>query len=98
MEKELFIRCGCGSIEHQFTLSYIPSVWENEERDPDRLSAEMYLEVHLTTWENVFRRIWTGLKYVSGYKCRYGQWDEVVLSVMDVIRIRQFLKGFLDEL
>jgi len=97
-DRELFIRCGCGSPEHQFVLSYIPSVWSPEERDPDRLTAEMYLEAHLNTWHNVFRRIWTALKYVVGYKCRHGQWDEVVLSVMDVIRMKKFLESFLEEI
>jgi hypothetical protein len=58
----------------------------------------MYFDVHLSTWRGVFRRLWAAIKYVAGYRCRYGEWDEFILSTMDVIRLRSFLEQYLEDI
>lgn len=70
-----FIQCACSTSEHLVKVVYDP-----EDND-------IYVEVHLHTWRSIFRRIWIGLKYVFGYKSRYGQWDEVIVKPRDYKRL-----------
>jgi len=75
---ELFI-CECHSTNHQLVFMY--------DDDDNRT----YVHVYLTTWKNPFRRIWVALKYIFGYKSRYGAWDEFILNPKDVVRLKEHL-------
>lgn len=78
--EELFIRCECNSSEHQFTIAY-----SNDKDD------EFYLTTHLTTYHHFFKRVWIGIKYAFGYKCRYGNFDTVIISRIESKRIIEYL-------
>jgi hypothetical protein len=74
------ILCECNSAEHQIILRKF-----NDEPE------EMYLEVHLRTYRNFFQRLWYGLKYAFGYKCRFGAWDEIILGQESQKKLQQFI-------
>ena len=57
--------CDCSSREHQIIIEH-----DNE----DNLT---YCHIHLVK-HGFWRRLKAGLKYIFGYKCRYGQWDEFI--------------------
>jgi hypothetical protein len=73
---EIFI-CECHSTEHQLVFRH----------DPDDEYHELFIDVHLRTYKNVFKRIWVSLKYIFGYKCRYGHWDEFIFNKDDAQRL-----------
>ena len=77
--KEIFV-CSCGSLEHHMMF------WYDEE---EKL---LYTEVHLRTWHNFFRRLWYGLKYAFGYKCRFGAWDEFLFDTENEQKLYNHLK------
>ena len=77
---EIFI-CECHSTEHQLVVRY----------DPDEEYHNLYIDVHLITYENIFKRIWISLKYIFGYKCRYGHWDEFIFNKNDAERLIEIL-------
>lgn len=66
MNRETLI-CECGSLEHQFSFY----------RDEDN---RLICSVHLADYQNIFKRIITAIKYIFGYKCRYGNFDEFYFS------------------
>ena len=77
--------CQCNSIEHQISFSWI----EDKE-----LEGEVYMEIHLKPL-SVWGRLKHGIKYIFGYRCMYGDFDEVILKKEDVNkleRIIEFLK------
>jgi phage-related protein len=74
--------CDCHSTEHQLILRH----------DPDEEYYNLFINVHLITYKNVFKRIWVSLKYIFGYKCRYGHWDEFILNKKDADRFIEILK------
>jgi hypothetical protein len=78
---EIFI-CECYSTEHQLVIKH----------DPDEKYHNLYLNVHLITYKNIFKRIWVSLKYIFGYKCRYGHWDEFIFNKKDAERLIEILK------
>ena len=72
--KEIMI-CRCHSTEHQIVVSY------NEE---DKM---LYLHIHLAE-RSFWRRLKYGLKYIFGYHCKYGHWDEFIFNENDADKLQ----------
>ena len=68
--------CDCSSREHQIIIEH-----DNE----DNLT---YCHIHLVK-NGFWRRLKAGLKYIFGYKCRYGQWDEFILKPEHANQLRE---------
>lgn len=79
MEEIIF--CECGSVEHQIVLRGV---------DGD---DSLYAYVHLTKLP-LFRRIWHGIKYIFGYRCKYGDFDEVIISKSDCRKFEKIVEFF----
>jgi len=64
MNPELYI-CACGSAEHQLIVT----------KDEDFI----YFQVHLAIlpW---WRRVLHAIPYVLGYRCKHGDFDEIVFD------------------
>ena len=77
-----YFECDCHSHEHTLRLSI---VYDKEVPD-----CEIYAHIFLNTYDNILKRIWTAIKYIFGYKCRYGHWDEWIISRDDAKRLRDF--------
>lgn len=69
MEDKILI-CDCSSVEHQMVLRF------DDNKDLGRM---VYVKIHLVplVW---YKRLWRGLKYIFGYKCCYGNFEEMILS------------------
>lgn len=79
---ELFI-CQCSNTEHQLIFSYFLD------------DKEVYVSVHLTPEYNIWKRVWMAIRYIFGYKCRYGHFDEFIFKKSDAGRLQKvvnFLK------
>ena len=81
MEHEIII-CKCESPEHQIIFSYFL------DNDIDR---EVYMTIHLRPESNIFKRIWIALKYIFGYRSKYGDFDSMIISQRDAYK---FVKIF----
>lgn len=68
MKQQLYI-CDCYSSEHQMIFN--PS--------PDETENVIYVHVHLNK-RPFWSRLKYGLKYIFGYKSKYGAFDEMILS------------------
>ena len=79
-----YYECQCESPEHTLRFVY----------DPDE--NELYTEVHLTQYRNVFKTIWVAIKYIFGYKCRYGHFDCWMLKNEDCKGIKELLNKVID--
>ena len=68
--KDEIIICDCGSAEHQMVLRF------DDDKD---LGRQVFVEIHLVhlVW---YKRLWMGIKYIFGYKCCYGNFEEMILS------------------
>ena len=84
--EELFI-CQCGDPSHQFIIS------------ADKETTEWpcaFVSVHLNREHNIFKRIWTAIKYIFGSRCIYGDFDEVIINPNDADRLQKVV-DFLKE-
>ena len=82
--KTYHYNCTCLSADH--SIRFI--VWD------DDISPEMYLDVQLIQYRNVFQRIWAAIKYVCGYQCTYGHWDCWTLDNKDVDGLQLMLDEY----
>lgn len=74
----LFI-CECSSREHQIVV----------ERDvEDNL---IYCHIHLSV-RPFWKRLKYGLKYIFGYHCRYGHWDEFIWKPEHADKLQELSK------
>jgi len=55
---------------------------------------ELYASVFLNQYHNVFKRVWIAVKYIFGYKCRYGHWDCFLLNPQDIGRMTALLEAY----
>lgn len=74
--------CACHSFDHQIIFS----VFED-----DTLPPQVIVTIHLKTYRNIFKRIWVAIKYVFGYKSRYGDWDEFIFNPDDLEDLKKYL-------
>ncbi len=80
-----YFECRCGSTEHtiRFTL--------------DKEDNELHTDIYLNQWRPLWKRIWVGIKYIFGYKCKYGDWDCWILNKDDAKRLRDMCSEFIDS-
>lgn len=85
MTKDEIIICSCGSTEHQ--MVFHPSPFENEK--------EVFIHIHLNKrpW---LERLKYGMKYIFGYQCAYGAFDEMIISKDNVGKLKEVIK-YLEE-
>lgn len=78
MKREIFI-CSCYSLEHQVAFWY------------DTEDNLLYVQPHLITHRNLLKRFYVALKYMFGYRSRFGEWDETILSGEDQKKLYDIL-------
>jgi hypothetical protein len=70
MEKtRQLLLCECESSEHQMIIRYF-----NDDEYP-----EVYLDIHLAK-KPFWHRIKYAFKYIFGYQCKYGAFDEFIFN------------------
>lgn len=77
-DREIFI-CSCGSIEHQAIFWY-----DNDEKT-------LEVNFHLCNYDNFFKKCWIAIKYVFGYKSKYGNWDSFIFKPSDEDKLKKYL-------
>jgi len=83
MKDNEVIICECGSFEHQAIFYFL---------EDDDYMKDLYVSVHLTTYRSFFKRLLHGLKYIFGYKSRFGAWDELIFSDEQKEQLFEYLK------
>jgi hypothetical protein len=78
-----WLECACHTDEHTLRFSYIP--------DPDY--PEVYLSIFMDEW-GFWKRLWIGIKYVFGYKCKYGHFGCWTLREKDLDRLIGLLEAY----
>lgn len=93
IEKELFI-CECHSPEHQFILTYIEGGFIKT-REVEYLEEDMLsITIHLANYKSFWKRLISGIKYIFGYKSRYGNFDSILFDPKDCDRLIHYLQKF----
>ena len=74
-----YFECDCNMNEHMFCVT--------SEDSEDQFPPELYFHFQMSQYRGVLSRIWTGIKYVFGYKSKYGHWDTISISKDNLERL-----------
>lgn len=66
-------------MEHQIVISYQEDDYQ-----------EVYCNIHLVK-RNFFRRLWISIRYIFGYRSRYGNWDEFIFNPDDADKLQKIV-------
>ncbi len=83
MSEQNYFECACSSKEHMFCVTSEPS--------DGGWPPELFFHFQLIYPHSILARIVTAIKYLFGYKCRYGHWDVVNLEEKDIERLMVLL-------
>ena len=78
-EFEEIVLCKCESPEHQMLFRVLDS------------SCDVYVTIHLVRLP-FWQRLKTGIKYIFGYKCRFGDFEEIILKPEDAPKFKKIYK------
>jgi len=93
-KKEDLLICSCHSTEHQMIILYDEDINESGNSYP-----MCYVHVLLNK-KTFWCRVKHGIKYIFGYKCKYGAFDEFIFNPEDAYKIQRlanYLKIELDN-
>ena len=88
MDKQLLLICSCYSPEHQIIVHL--------DEGGDFYPPEAYVRIHLVR-QSFWYRLMHAIKYVLGYKSKYGAWDEFILDKTHAESLREIAKHLDDE-
>jgi hypothetical protein len=89
VEKDIFF-CNCARPHHNFMIG---EDFDDDWHCPD----ELYIEVHLSVWQGLFKRIWEAIKFVFK-KIPYGCYDVVCLEYDEADRLRKSINKSVNEM
>jgi hypothetical protein len=84
LDEAQYFECACRSDEHTLKFIYVSAP------DPE---PEFYTTVFLNEC-SLPMRIWNAIKYVFGYKCKYGHFDCFMLREKDLNRLITLLQAY----
>jgi len=79
IERETFY-CACHSYDHQFSLAI-------DDWDLSQNKEELIVTVSLCDSKPFFIRIWLAIKYIFGFRSRYGMFADIQVQLKDKERL-----------
>lgn len=78
-DKEILV-CACHSVEHQVVISY------------DEEDNQAYISIHLVPLYSFWKRFVHGIKYIFGYRCKYGDFDEFLFKEEHAEKLQELVE------
>ncbi|MCK9415847.1 hypothetical protein M0Q97_04235 [Candidatus Dojkabacteria bacterium] len=92
---ELLI-CECHSTDHQIILLYEYDEEYDENGNITKKLPMCYIHINLNNYMSFWKRLKFGIKYIFGYKSRYGAFDEFIFNPEDAPKLQK-LVDYLNE-
>jgi hypothetical protein len=83
-DKDILI-CSCHSTDHQLIILYSENETDDEYKYP-----MSYLHIHLNK-KPFWQRVKYGIKYIFGYRCNYGAFDEFIFNPSDADKLQDLV-------
>jgi len=97
-ECELFV-CDCSDTAHQLVFQLWDFGSDGEELwQPAKENVNLTVCVYLNQFHGFWARLWIAIKYVFGYRSKYGEFDVVNIRYEDVPRMKAILDKFVSRI
>lgn len=80
-DKDLLL-CQCYSTEHQIIIFY------DEDENNEGKYPVCYINIHLNK-TSFWRRLLYGIKYIFGYRSKYGAFEEFIINPKDADKLQK---------
>ena len=80
-----YFECQCESSEHTLRFVY----------DPDE--NELWTEIQLIQYKNIFQRMWTAIRYILKLQVKWGHWDCWLLKNEDCEKLKKLLNKVIEK-
>lgn len=80
-----YLECSCTGLEHTLRMTYFKDT-------PDYI----YIETHLRQ-QPFYQRLIPAIKYLFGFRSRYGDYDEFIWDPSTVKRFQEFSNNFINS-
>jgi hypothetical protein len=87
---ELLI-CKCHSTEHQIILFHEYEEEHDENGNTIKKIPMCYIHINLNNYMSFLKRLKFGIKYIFGYKSRYGAFDEFIFNPEDAPKLQRLV-------
>ena len=77
--------CTCTSADHDIRFV------------KDTRDGDVWVEVQLVAVDNIWRRIYNAIRYIFGYRSKYGHWDTTLISKEEAKKLQHFLKRYSEQ-
>ena len=78
-----YFECACFSPEHALRFDLLDN---NDDKSNNADNVELSTTVFLGQHDSFIQRVWLAIKYIFGYKCRYGHFDCYIMRPEDADR------------
>lgn len=86
-----YVECQCSCSDHVIRFVYSQTIAE------PLYEPDLFLEVQLSQFNNVFRRIWIAVKYICGVKNNCGNWGETLIGIEQADQIIKLMEKYKKE-
>lgn len=86
-----YLECSCTSAEHTLRFTFDSGYFDGDEM------PVIYIDVQLNRANGFWKRLWRAIRYVCGYECRFGHWDEALLLNEGVRQLRTMCDRHLEQ-
>lgn len=88
MKDEKWYVCECSSLEHFFVVSF---------DETEEWNDYVFINVYLSQL-SFFQRLINGIKYIFGFKSKYGSFEEILLNKEKVQDLIERLNLYYDKM
>jgi len=85
--KKFNLTCACHDPEHTIRFVY----------DEDDIKDPMYIDYCLCDNPRWYKRVWRGIKYIFGFRSKYGHFGEVLIHSDEAKALIKFLEAYVKE-
>lgn len=83
--EEYYFSCDCSTDEHTIRFTF------------DSHDGDLFVAVHLQPQYRWYQRIAAAIKYICGYRSKYGEFDTTLIRKEDAGRLIALLEKFRDH-
>jgi len=81
-----YFQCDCSSDEHSMVFHLDEDCWDG--------NPEIYTSVFLQPERNIFKRLWIAIRYMFGYRSKYGAFDCFIMQLKDADKMIRLCEAF----
>ena len=79
--KRTLLVCDCEDVRHQIIIEQF--IEDN--------NNDIYATIHLAPY-SFFKRLWNGLRYIFGYRCDFGDFEEFIFKKEHIKALEEIVK------